>query len=363
MTETLALKYRPKTLDELVGQESIKTALSNAIKDDKLGKTLLFSGIRGTGKTSTARILAASINCLNVEKPTINPCGKCRSCQGINTGTDMDVIEKDIADDPSVDGVREISQNILSSPISRKRIYILDEVHQWSKSAQGAALKLLEEPPSHALFILCTTEPQKLLDTIRSRCIHFPFKAVGNDQIAGHLQYIIEVENITIEESAVKLLVNLSGGSLRDCLSLLDRVRLETPPITTAKIYSAVNAIPENLIMDLIEVITEGNIVLALEKVELITAEEGFTPQEVTNKGLSLLTEIYKLKAGYPNDKLIISDKERATKLAENLDNFTLNCLIQSLNEAHKNIQYAGEKKAIWLEVAVLNLMMEIGKL
>lgn len=362
MTEQLALKYRPKTLDELVGQESIKRALINAINNAKLGHTVLFSGIRGTGKTSTARILAASVNCLNSEKPTINPCGKCRSCKGITTGTDMDVIEKDIADDPSVDGVRDISQNILSSPISRKRIYILDEVHQWSKSAQGAALKLLEEPPLHALFILCTTDPHKLLDTIRSRCIQFPFKAIGREAISSHLKSIIEVEGIVIDDDAIRLLVNLSGGSLRDCLSLLDRVRLETPPITSVKIYEAVNAIPENLIMDLIEVIINGDITKALEKVELITAEEGFSPQEVANKSLSLLTEIYKLKAGYPSQKLIISNKERATKLANNLEQFILNALIQTLNEAQKNIQYTGEKQQIWLEVAVLNLMMEIGK-
>ena len=221
----LARKYRSANFDELVGQEHVANTLKRAIESGRIAHAYLFCGTRGTGKTSTARILAKALNCRKTDAPTAEPCGKCDSCLAIARGDDMDVIEIDAASNTGVDNVREIIENAQYRPSrSRFKVYIIDEVHMLSKSAFNALLKTLEEPPSHVKFILATTEPEKVLPTILSRCQRYDFRSISSREIAAHLKEICKKEKISAEDDALALVAKAGAGSMRDALSLLDRL-------------------------------------------------------------------------------------------------------------------------------------------
>src|SRR5271156_6495877 len=202
----LARKYRSSNFDELVGQEHIAKTLKRAIETGRIAHAYLFCGTRGTGKTSTARILAKCLNCLKSDKPTTHPCNKCDSCIAISRGDDIDVIEIDAASNTGVDNVRDIISNSQFRPArGRFKVYIIDEVHMLSKNAFNALLKTLEEPPDHVKFILATTEPEKVLPTILSRCQRYDFRNIPTREIAGHLKAICKTEKIEAEEDALLL--------------------------------------------------------------------------------------------------------------------------------------------------------------
>src|SRR5512145_809237 len=221
----LARKYRSKTFDDLIGQEHIARTLTRAIESGRIAHAFLFCGTRGTGKTSTARILAKCLNCEAGDGPTPRPCNKCTSCQAVARGEDMDVIEIDAASNTGVDNVRDIIANAQYRPArSRFKVYIIDEVHMLSKSAFNALLKTMEEPPEHVKFILATTEPEKVLPTILSRCQRYDFRNIPTREIAGHLKNICQQEGITADEDALLLVAKSGAGSMRDSLSLLDRL-------------------------------------------------------------------------------------------------------------------------------------------
>ncbi len=193
----LARKYRSQTFDDVIGQDPIAQTLKNAIKTDKVAHAYLFAGTRGVGKTTIARVLAKSLNCLAVEAPTTKPCCKCESCVAINIGEDIDVIEIDGATNNGVEQVRELRQNTIYRPArARFKIYIIDEVHMLSVPAFNALLKTLEEPPSHVKFIFATTEPNKVIPTIQSRCQRFDFTNISPKLIAGQLNFILKQEKI-----------------------------------------------------------------------------------------------------------------------------------------------------------------------
>lgn len=216
-------KYRPQTFHDLVGQENIVNTLSNAIKLNKIAHAYLLCGPRGTGKTSSARILAKSLNCK--EGPTLTPCGKCPSCVDITNTVPVDVIEIDAASNRSVEDTQEILNKIQYVPVNgRYKIYVIDEVHMLSKHAFNALLKTLEEPPENVIFILATTEPHKVLDTIISRCQRFDFKRITTDDIVKRLEYICEQEKINISKQALYSIAKNSQGGMRDSLALLDQV-------------------------------------------------------------------------------------------------------------------------------------------
>ncbi len=219
----LARKYRPQTFDEVVGQNHVTTTLKNAIEQGRVHHAFLFSGVRGTGKTTTARILAKALNC---EKgPTPTPCNECRSCREISAGTSPDVQEIDGASHTGVDDIRELREAVRYLPTyGRQKVYIIDEVHMLSVSAFNALLKTLEEPPAHVTFIFATTEPQKIPATILSRCQRFDFRRVTVDEIQGHLVHILEQEGLSAEHPAVRTIAVQAGGSVRDSLSLLDQI-------------------------------------------------------------------------------------------------------------------------------------------
>ena len=222
MYQTLYRKYRPQTFNEIVGQEHITKTLSNQIKKGEISHAYLFSGSRGTGKTSIARIFAKAINCLDKEYA---PCYKCDICKTLNEPNNMDILEIDAASNNRVDEVREIRERVKFMPTCGKyKVYIIDEVHMLTDSAFNALLKTLEEPPAHVVFILGTTEPHKLPQTILSRCLRFDFKLISPTDLKRHLISIFNKEKINYEDEAVDLIVSSAQGSARDMLSIADSV-------------------------------------------------------------------------------------------------------------------------------------------
>ncbi|MBL8696557.1 MAG: DNA polymerase III subunit gamma/tau [Planctomycetes bacterium] len=219
----LARKYRPKTFEDLVGQDSVAKGLTQAIKGGRIGHAFLFVGSRGTGKTSSARILARALNCTHGPTPT--PCGECDSCRAIEEGSDVDVLEIDAASNNGVENVRELRESIAFRPMrGRFRITILDEVHMLSAGAFNALLKTLEEPPPHAKFIFATTAPEKIPDTIRSRCQVFEFRRIEEKDIVGRLAHVCQKENVTVTETVLTAIARAARGGMRDSLSLLDQL-------------------------------------------------------------------------------------------------------------------------------------------
>lgn len=219
--QALYRKWRPKTFDDVVGQEHVTQTIKNEIKNNVCGHAFLFCGSRGTGKTSTARILSKAVNC---ESPVEgNPCNKCPTCMGIENGSIMDIIEIDAASNSGVDNIRSLREEAsYTAAVTRHKVYIIDEVHALSKDAFNALLKLLEEPPSHVKFVLATTEANKVLETISSRCQRFDFKRITPEDIYHRLDYICSAEGIMAEEKALRMIAQHADGSLRDALSCLD---------------------------------------------------------------------------------------------------------------------------------------------
>jgi DNA polymerase-3 subunit gamma/tau len=222
MTQVLARKWRPRTFAELVGQEHVVRALENALAQQRLHHAYLFTGTRGVGKTTLARIIAKALNCETGVTPS--PCGKCAACTEIDAGRFVDLIELDAASNTQVDNMRELLENALYAPTAgRFKVYIIDEVHMLSRNAFNAMLKTLEEPPAHVKFILATTDPQKIPVTVLSRCLQFNLKQIPQQQIRARLQHVLEAEGISFEAPALPLLAHAAQGSLRDALSLLDQ--------------------------------------------------------------------------------------------------------------------------------------------
>src|SRR3954463_14513894 len=271
----LARRYRSGNFDELIGQDHIARTLKKAITSGRIAHAYLFCGTRGTGKTSTARILAKSLNCERSDGPTADPCGECNSCQAIARGEDIDVIEIDAASNTGVDNVRDLINNAQFRPArSRFKVYIIDEVHGLSKSAFNALLKTLEEPPSHVKFILATTEPEKVLPTILSRCQRYDFRNIPTREIAAHLKEICKKEKIKADEDALLLVAKAGAGSMRDSLSLLDRLlSVGEKELTTEMIEELLGLPKTQLIFDLAQSIGEGDVKSVLCRVETITSQ------------------------------------------------------------------------------------------
>lgn len=237
MYQALYRKYRPQTFDDVVGQEAVTQTLKMQLQNGKLSHAYLFTGSRGTGKTSCAKILAKAVNCENPQDG--NPCNCCKACRAIDAGSCMDVLEIDAASNNGVDNVRDLREDAVYTPSQVKmRVYIIDEVHMLSISAFNALLKLIEEPPEYLLFILATTELHKVPATILSRCQRFSFRRIGQQDIVSRLQYVAYEENIELEESAARVLARLADGGLRDGLSLLDQcASAVSGELTAQKVY------------------------------------------------------------------------------------------------------------------------------
>ena len=238
MYQALYRKYRPQTFDDMVGQQAVTQTLKTQLQSGRLSHAYLFTGSRGTGKTSSAKILAKAVNCLNPQDG--NPCNYCEACRSIDSGACMDVLEIDAASNNGVDNVRDLRDDAIYTPSQVKmRVYIIDEVHMLSISAFNALLKIIEEPPEHLLFILATTELHKVPATILSRCQRFSFRRINQEDIAARLQYVAYQENIELDDSAARVLARLADGGLRDGLSLLDQcASATTGELTAEKVYA-----------------------------------------------------------------------------------------------------------------------------
>jgi DNA polymerase-3 subunit gamma/tau len=265
----LARRYRSQTFDEVIGQEHVAQTLKRAIESGRIAHAYLFCGTRGTGKTSMARILAKALNCKKFDKPTTEPCGKCESCLSIARGDGMDVIEIDAASNTQVEKTREVViDNAQYRPaFSRFKIYIIDEAHMLSKSSFNALLKTLEEPPEHVKFILATTEPEKLLPTILSRCQRYDFRNIPTREIADHLKNICKQEKIKCDDDALLLVAKAGAGSMRDSLSLLDRLlSIGEKHLTIESIEQLLGMPRAQAIFDLVQSIGQGNVKEVLEQ-------------------------------------------------------------------------------------------------
>jgi DNA polymerase-3 subunit gamma/tau len=268
----LARRYRSGTFDELIGQDHIARTLKKAITSGRIAHAYLFCGTRGTGKTSTARILAKCLNCESSDGPTPEPCGKCNSCQAIARGDDIDVIEIDAASNTGVDNVRDLINNAQFRPArSRFKVYIIDEVHMLSKSAFNALLKTLEEPPSHVKFILATTEPEKVLPTILSRCQRYDFRNIPTREIAGHLKNIVKQEKVKADDDTLLLVAKAGAGSMRDALSLLDRLLSIGEERLTVESLEQLLGLPKSqLLFDLADAIGSGDTKAVLSQADSV---------------------------------------------------------------------------------------------
>ncbi|MDQ0507626.1 DNA polymerase-3 subunit gamma/tau [Peptoniphilus ivorii] len=266
--QALYRRYRPKTFDEVVGQEKIVTALKNQITEDHIHHAYLFSGTRGTGKTSVAKIFARAINCL--EPRGANPCNACEVCRGILEESLFDVMEIDAASNNSVDDIREIRENIVYAPaVAKKKVYIVDEVHMLSKGAFNALLKILEEPPAHAVFILATTEPQKIPATILSRSQKFSFSRLKEEEIARELGRILDEEGRNYTEDALHIVAVHGDGSMRDSLSILDQVlSLSEDTIDAAAVRNSLGLSEDERIFRILDGVIAGDAALLLDVVE-----------------------------------------------------------------------------------------------
>ncbi len=259
--KVLARKYRPKKFSDLVGQDSLVQILSNAITNDRLAHAYILTGVRGVGKTTTARLIAMSINCQTRQKKIYEPCGDCDSCKSTGIDNNLDVIEMDAASNTGVDDVREIIDNVRYKPVTAKyKIFIIDEVHMLSKSAFNALLKTLEEPPEHVKFIFATTEIKKIPLTVLSRCQRFDLLRIENKILSEHLINVANKEKIEIESDAVSIIVKAADGSIRDGLSLLDQaITIKNSTIKSKDVINMLGLAEREKIYDLLEKILEGN--------------------------------------------------------------------------------------------------------
>ena len=271
--QALYRKYRPQTFDDVVGQLAVTQTLKQQLLTEKMSHACLFTGSRGTGKTSCAKILSKAVNCLNPENG--NPCNRCSACRSIDEGSCMDVLEIDAASNNGVDHVRDLRDDAIYTPSQvRKRVYIIDEVHMLSISAFNALLKIIEEPPEHLLFILATTELHKVPATILSRCQRFSFRRISQEDIAARLQYVAYQENIDMDESAAQVIARLADGGMRDGLSLLDQVASATVgELTAEQVYTCLGIAGEQRCGELMGYIAEQNTSRALELFNRLYAE------------------------------------------------------------------------------------------
>ena len=271
--QVIARKWRPQTFDDLVGQQHVTETLKNAIKNDRVAHAYIFSGARGVGKTTAARILAKALNC--VKGPTPNPCGECDSCKEIAAGTSLDVIEIDAASNRGIDQIRELREMVRYAPAaSRSKVVILDEAHMLTGEASNALLKTLEEPPDRVIFVMATTQPEDLVDTIRSRSQHFHFRALTFAEIAGRLEEIAQKENLKIEPGAMAVIARMAEGSLRDALSLLEQARAYCgDTIPDKEVRELLGVVPDDALEELVQAIAEGSADRALGLVHTFQRE------------------------------------------------------------------------------------------
>ncbi len=353
-------KYRPQKLEELVGQEHIKNALSNAIALNKISHAYLFTGPRGTGKTSTARIFAKSLNCKN--GPTISPCGECESCVDIANAVPMDVIEIDAASNRKVEDTQNILEKILYAPVYGKyKIYIIDEVHMLSNTAFNSLLKTLEEPPENVIFILATTEVHKVLDTIKSRCQRFDFRRITTDDIVKHLRYISDVEKINITDDALFTIAKNSAGGMRDSIALLDQLSIlgGENAIDTEDINKLLGRISFDVLNKLSDAVIASKPQDAIEMLENVY-NSGNEPVQILSNLLDYLKNLLIVKNCRQEIIFELTQLNEAQLKAlkgqsENIETHQIVSLIDKCADYIKEVKLTNNPR-LWLEVGIIDL-------
>ena len=357
--EPLHHKYRPQTFAELVGQEAIAQTLTSAILQERIAPAYLFTGPRGTGKTSSARIFAKSLNCISTVAPTPTPCGKCNVCQEIARGSTLDVIEIDAASNTGVDNIRDLIERAQFSPVQcRYKVYVIDEVHMLSNQAFNALLKTLEEPPDRVVFVLATTDPQRVLPTIISRCQKFDFRRIPLDSMIAHLHKIAKLENINIASDAVQMIAQLAQGGLRDAESLLDQLSLFPGQVTVEKVWDLVGAVPENDLMELLQSIKNDNPTALIDMTRHLM-DRGREPLIVLQSLASFYRDLLIAKAAPERSNLVALTDATWEKLC----NFALNWETELILAGQKHLQTHEvqikntTQPRLWLEVTLLGLL------
>jgi len=357
--QVLARKYRPQKFSEVIGQEHVTRTLKNAIEQERIAHGYIFSGHRGIGKTTVARILAMALNCRSSDKPVAEPCGVCDSCTEIRAGNAVDVIEIDAATNRGIDEIRELREAARYRPArDRFKIYILDEAHQITDAAFNALLKTLEEPPGHVVFMLATTQPEDIPQTIRSRCQHFSFRAVKFEQIVEQLRDLCGRENIQADEDALALLAEAGDGSMRDALSILDQaIASSQGKLSAESVRQLIGVAPSGILEEIMQAVSRSSSEEILQTVDRLLAE-GQNPVHFARQLVRFLRNATVAKvAGADSSLLQISSDERSRvgRVAELFSEEELTRHLQIMLRTHSELGYRQEQR-FHLELGLLKL-------
>jgi DNA polymerase-3 subunit gamma/tau len=357
--EPLHHKYRPATFADLVGQEAIAQTLVNAIRQQKIAPAYLFTGSRGTGKTSSARIMAKSLNCLQSSQPTETPCGVCEACRSIANGVALDTIEIDAASNTGVDNIRELIERAQFAPMQcRYKIYLIDECHMLSTAAFNALLKTLEEPPDRVIFILATTDPQRVLPTIISRCQRFDFRRIPQEAMVQHLHKIADLEEIAIEQEAIVRVAQIAQGGLRDAESLLDQLSLNGEIITPQHVWDLVGAVPERDLLSLLQAILTDRADVLLELARQLM-DRGREPPIVLHNLAGFYRDLLIAKTSPDRHDLVALTPQTWAELCQLARDLDLGSILaggQHLRSCETQLRNTTQPR-LWLEVALLGLL------
>ncbi len=357
--QVLARKYRPQKFSEVIGQDHVTRTLKNAIEQGRTAHGYIFSGHRGIGKTTIARILAMALNCRASDKPALEPCGVCDSCTEIRAGNSVDVIEIDAATNRGIDEIRELREGARYRPArDRFKIYILDEAHQITDAAFNALLKTLEEPPSHIIFMMATTQPEDIPQTIRSRCQHFSFRAVRFEQILQQLKDLTALEKIEADEDALALLAEAGDGSMRDALSILDQaIASSGGRLTLEQVRQLIGMAPSGVLEEVMRAVSDGSSERVLQLVDRVL-NEGHNPTHFARQMVRFLRNATVAKvAGTDSPLLQIStdERQRVAAVAELFSEEDLARHLQIMLRTHGELGYRQEQR-FHLELGLLKM-------
>ena len=357
--QPLHLKYRPQSFTELVGQRAIATTLTNAITSQRIAPAYLFTGPRGTGKTSSARIFAKSLNCQHGDSPTPTPCGLCNSCTSISKGLSLDVVEIDAASNSGVENIRQIIDRTHIIPInSRYKVFVLDEVHSLSSQGFQALLKTLEEPPKNVVFILCTTEIHKVPATIISRCQRFDFKRIGVEDMVQNLNQIVNEELIDITPEALRLVAQISSGCLRDSQCLLDQLSLLNITIDQNWVWEMVGNVPEYELLTMVERIAENDSDSVITIIRNLL-EWGKEPLVILQNLTSFYRDMLIAKTSPSSKEMVMLTEDTwqlLCQIAKDWETTTILAGQQHLRQCEVQVKLSTQPQ-LWLEVAILGLL------
>lgn len=360
MYQAIYRRYRPKTFTQVIGQDDVTNILKNQVNQNKIGHAYIFTGTRGTGKTSCAKIMARAVNCLNPIDG--NPCNECENCKAIINQSTMDVVEMDAASNRGIDDIRELRDQVIFPPASLKyKVYIIDEVHMLTKEGFNALLKIMEEPPSHLIFILATTEIEKIPQTILSRCQRFDFRRIQREDIAKSIRLITDDLGVKIDNDAIALIARAADGALRDAQSLLDQVLAFSDGEITADIVSAsIGSADEVYVFNLVDEIAKKDENSSIDLAKKIIEDSG--SNELVNSLIQHYENLILAKVSPKNIQGV--DEEKVQKLISQSQGFDLSELsdsIEILLEADRKLKFSSQTRAIGL-MTIINLLRQVDR-